>query len=201
MRQFILEIEGSPDDVTDDYNLLVDTMPIDDSPREPQLQASEHFYSGYGISDSSRVFLHLADQTVFHAFSRTHRLAKKRDRNTILPRDRAVIEIATFLTWYSEDRFAGILIDTGAVEKSTAGIRQFRALQKEQKTRLDETRAGEARITFGIGEAASLKVASVWTLLSIVKFHIIPANIPFLLSLADLNRARATYNNLLNVII
>ena len=35
MRQFILEIEGSPDNVTNDYNLLVDTMPIDDSPREP----------------------------------------------------------------------------------------------------------------------------------------------------------------------
>ena len=35
MRQFILEIEGSPDDVTDDYNLLVDIILVDDSPREP----------------------------------------------------------------------------------------------------------------------------------------------------------------------
>jgi len=138
---------------------------------------------------------------VFHAFSRTHRLTKQRDRNTISPPDRAVIEITTFFTRYSEDRFTGILIDTGAIEKSTARIRQFRALQKEQKTKLDETRIREARITFSIGEAASLRVASVRILLSVVEFYIIPADIPFLLSLADLDQARTIYNNLLDIII
>jgi len=37
MRQFILKIERSLDDVIDDYNLLVDIILVDDSLREPQL--------------------------------------------------------------------------------------------------------------------------------------------------------------------
>jgi len=104
--------------------------------------------------------------------------------------------MASFITRYSEDKFAGILINTGAASRSTVGLNQFKALRKVQGVNLDIARAGEARITFGIGEAVSIGTAAVRTPLGVVDFHVVPADVPFLLCLADLDCLHTTYNNL-----
>jgi hypothetical protein len=108
--------------------------------------------------------------------------------------------MATFMARYSEDRFAGILIDTGAAIRSTVGLGQFKALQRVQKVELDTERAGEAQVKFGIRESASLGTASVQTPLGTVDFHVVTTDVLFLLSLVDLDRLRATYNNLKDVV-
>ena len=72
--------------------------------------------------------------------------------------------------------------------------------RKVQKVELDTTRAGEARITFGIGEAVSIGTTAIKTPLGTVDFHVVPADVPFLLCLADLDRLRATYNNLKDMV-
>jgi hypothetical protein len=65
---------------------------------------------------------------------------------------------------------------------------------------LDTSRAKEAKVTFGIGQSVSLGTASVRTPLGVVDFHVVPADVPFLLCLANLNRLKATYNNLKDII-
>lgn len=217
MRQFIVEYEGTPSESTTAYENLIDSLPNEDW--TPDNMKSDSMYASFGISDAAEVFLQLAEQTVFHAVSRSFRnsrdglrqpstaqiLLETVSAKTITPPSTdpptsKVIEMATFLTRYSEDRFAGILIDTGAAERSTVGIRQFRAIQSVQKVELDTGRAGEAKVTFGIGQSVSLGTASVQTPLGTVDFHVVPADIPFLLSLADLDRLRAAYNNLKDVV-
>jgi hypothetical protein len=101
---------------------------------------------------------------------------------------------------YSEDKFVGILINTGAALCSIVGQSQFKALRKVQKVDLDTIRAGEAHITFGIGESVSIGTITVETPLGKVDFHVILADMPFLLCLADLNCLRATYNNLKDMV-
>jgi hypothetical protein len=109
------------------YEHLIDSLPIDDLEQyEPR---SDAMYASYGVSDASEVFLQLAKQTVFHAISRNHRNNQvgPRQPNAATPLD-SVAEMATFMARYSEDRFAGILIDTGAAIRSTVGLGQFKAL-------------------------------------------------------------------------
>lgn len=197
MRQFIVDYEGTSAESTMAYESLIDSLPTDNwTPDE-----GNTLYATYGVSDASEVFLQLAKQTVFHAISRSHRNSQGGPRlpKTAMPPN-PTREMATFLARYSEDRFAGILIDTGAAMQSTVGIGQFRALQGVQKVELDTRRAGEAKVTFGIGQSISLGTASVETPLGIVDFHVVPADVPFLLCLADLDRLRATYNNLKDVV-
>ncbi len=69
-----------------------------------------------------------------------------------------------------------------------------------QKVGIDIIRAGEVKVTFGIRESTSLRTANIRTLLGAVDFYIVPINVPFLLYLADLDRLRATYNNLKDII-
>ena len=92
------------------------------------------------------------------------------------------------MTRYSEDKFAGILIDTGAASRSIIRLSQLKALRKVQKVELDITRVGEARITFRIGETVSIGTIIIKTPLGIVNFYVVLINMPFLLCLADLNR-------------
>ncbi len=65
---------------------------------------------------------------------------------------------------------------------------------------LDKRRAGEVQITFGIGGSLSLGIVNVKTLLGFVEFHVVLADMPFLLCLVDIDRLRATYNNLKDVV-
>ncbi len=65
---------------------------------------------------------------------------------------------------------------------------------------LDKRRAGEAQITFGIRGSLSLGIVNVKTPLGFMEFHVVPANMLFLLYLADIDRLRATYDNLKDVV-
>ena len=77
----------------------------------------------------------------------------------------------------------GIMIDTGAAQRSTAGEGQFLALQQIRDIKLNKSRAGEAIIKFGIGQTSSLGTIDVNTPVSQVTFHVVPADVPFLFCL------------------
>jgi hypothetical protein len=102
---------------------------------------------------------------------------------------------------YSTGVFIGILIDTGAAKRSTAGKAQFVALQRHQQVKLDESRAGEASIQFGIGGTTSIGTADVQTPIGMITFHIVFADVPFLLCLDDIDRLKVRFDNLENVLI
>ena len=95
----------------------------------------------------------------------------------------------------------GIMIDTGAAARSTARESQFQALQRIQDVKLNKLRAGEANITFGIGQTSSLRTVDVSTPVGQITFHVVPADIPFLFCLADIDRLRVKFDNLDNVVI
>jgi hypothetical protein len=60
--------------------------------------------------------------------------------------------------------FMGIMIDTGAAKKSTAGHNQFKALQNKDRTiSLDTSTKGQVKVQFGIGNTASIGTAEIAT--------------------------------------
>jgi len=103
---------------------------------------------------------------------------------------------------YTSTVFMGIMIDTSALKKSTAGYGQFQALQNaDQSVRLDTLTKGQVNVQFGIGIATSIGTADVVTPIGKIQFYIVYVDTPFLLCLADMDRLQIYYNNLRNVVI
>ena len=94
-----------------------------------------------------------------------------------LPRNEA------YTTQWTDRFFQGFLIDTGASNKNTGGINQLRALQRLVPVEIDESQAGQSRMTFGAGARDSLGVATVDTPAGKMDFQIVDADIPFLVCL------------------
>lgn len=103
---------------------------------------------------------------------------------------------------YGDDKFLGIAIVTSAAYHSSAGVAQFRALQRlRPDILLDESTRGDVKIRFGLGSSVSIGSAKIRTAIGDVVFHVIPATTPFILSLADMNRLDAYFDNIRNVVV
>lgn len=132
-------------------------------------------------------------------------LKKSPDENSSLvtgpPSEHETVDASIFLSnRYSGGVFRGILIDTGAAHKSTVGKAQFEALSKTTNIKLDTSRAGEAKIRFGIGEANSIGSIDINTPIGVITFHVLDTDTPFLLCIQDMDKAKAYFNNLTNEI-
>jgi hypothetical protein len=103
---------------------------------------------------------------------------------------------------YDSRHFYGVVIDTGASQYSTAGYEQFQALQRTNSSiTLNETTKGQVKVRFGIGSTSSIGSTKVETPIGQVEFHIMTANTPFLLSLADMDKLGVYFNNLTNSLV
>lgn len=104
---------------------------------------------------------------------------------------------------YHSDRFYGIMVDTGASKSSTAGWGQYLAYQQavDATASIDSNTAGAINVQFGIGSTPSIGSLTISTPVGIIEFHIVEADTPFLLCLADLDTLQAYYNNLKNVVV
>lgn len=104
---------------------------------------------------------------------------------------------------YSHEQFQGILIDSGAAEWSTAGYGQFLAYKSAAKgVILDTSTAGTAGIKFGACEPLrSIGSVDVRTPIGDIRFHVVEAMTPFLLSLKDLDRLHVYFDNTRNLLI
>jgi hypothetical protein len=110
-------------------------------------------------------------------------------------------DIQTFIVGgtsrYNNNRFYGIVIDTGAAKYSTARFDQFQALQQtDNSIKLDRTTEGRIKVKFGIGTSSSLGSADIETPIRRIRFYIMPSKTPFLLSLADIDGLKVYFNNL-----
>jgi len=56
--------------------------------------------------------------------------------------------------------------------------------------------ARAVNVQFSIGSTALIRLVAVKTLISLVNFHIVKADTPFLLYLADIDRLQVYYNNI-----
>ena len=93
------------------------------------------------------------------------------------------------------------MIDTGASKKSTAGYGQYLAYRKTRETTINTSKAGAINVQFGIGSTPSIGSITINTLIGNVEFHIVQADTPFLLCLADIDTLKVYYNNLSNVLV
>lgn len=103
---------------------------------------------------------------------------------------------------YGKETFIGIIVDTGAAEISTAGYNQYCAFQEANPglaTDLDTSTT--VTVKFGVGHATSIGSTQVITSLGVVIFHIMKAETPFLLCLADMDKLGVYFNNLQNLVV
>jgi len=91
---------------------------------------------------------------------------------------------------YTPREFYGVIINTSASKKSTAGYRQYLAYKTtiNDNTDIDITQTGAVNIQFGIGLTVLIRLVAVKTLIGLVNFHIVKTDTPFLLCLADMDR-------------
>ena len=91
---------------------------------------------------------------------------------------------------YTPKEFYGVMIDTGASKKSTAGYGQYLAYKAttNENADIDTTQTGAVNVQFGIGSTASIGSVTVKTPIGLVDFHIVKVDTPFLLYLIDIDR-------------
>jgi len=104
---------------------------------------------------------------------------------------------------YTPKEFYGVIIDTGASKKSTAGYRQYLAYKTiiSDNTDINTMQTGAINVQFSISSTASIGSVTVKTLIGLVDFHIIKVDTPFLLCLADMDRLQVYYNNVMDTLI
>ena len=95
-----------------------------------------------------------------------------------------------------KETFYGICIDTGASFHSVAGFDQYFALSKIQNIIIDTSTVGFVHATFGKGSASSIGSINISIPFGVFTFHILHADIPFLLSLHDMDQHGIVFNNL-----
>src|SRR6266702_6101716 len=93
------------------------------------------------------------------------------------------------------------MINTRASKRSTAGYRQYLAYRKTYNTVINTLEAGTINIQFSISSTPSIGSITVNTLVGNIKFHIVKADIPFLLCFIDIDTLKVYYNNFKNVLV
>jgi hypothetical protein len=93
------------------------------------------------------------------------------------------------------------MVDIGASKNSTARYGQYLAYRKINSDNIDTIRVGAINVQFGISSTASIRSIQVKTPIRTVEFHIVKADTPFLLCLADMDTLQVYYNNLRNELV
>lgn len=100
---------------------------------------------------------------------------------------------------YSACTFMGVAIDTCCAHASTCGLEQYKAYCAHVGRVEYIQRQHKERVQFGIGNTMALGTDTchflVNNLLLSVKVYIVDADVPFLLSLADMDRLSLSYDN------
>jgi len=104
---------------------------------------------------------------------------------------------------YTPKEFYGVIINIGASKKSTAGYGQYLAYKTtiDNNTDIDIIYTRAINVQFGISLTALIKLVKVKTPISLVNFHIVKADTPFLLYLADMDKLQVYYNNVTDTLI
>jgi hypothetical protein len=103
---------------------------------------------------------------------------------------------------YISEKFYEVMIDSSASTKSIAEYEQYLAFNKINSIiDLNLFRAETVNVQFEIGSASSIGSLTIDISFEIVKFHVIKTDTSFLLSLADMNRLKVYFNNVINSLI
>jgi hypothetical protein len=217
--QYISEYEGtnpsssyseddSDTDLTDEMEALIVNLPalppIPDNPSNV-----ETFITSFGPVENANAEImttNLANRSLSHFLTNNlhtsmkmthppdpvHTCMKHTDPFTYITTDR-----------YTSEVFYGIMIDSGASTRSTAGYDQYLTFKKgntDPSADLNPAKADAVNVQFEIGSTPSIGSLTIDTPFELVKFHVIKADTPFLLSLADMDRLKVYFNNVENTL-
>ncbi|KAI0998751.1 hypothetical protein K3495_g9443 [Podosphaera aphanis] len=197
IQQFVNEYEGLDPENVGEYEEFINEMNFEDetNTNTSSLHISKVFTTDiFGEVNGEELIKDLERQSTIHAFSRGYGVPPKFE-------DTAGTVDIFLSSRYSTGVFMGIMIDTGASFRSTASHNQYLALKKTHDIELDKSRAGEAKVQFGIGSTTSLGTVDLITPIGKVTFHVVSANAPFLLSIKDMDELRVKLDDLENVLI
>ncbi len=102
---------------------------------------------------------------------------------------------------YDDREFKNILIDHDVANHFSKNIKQFTILQRISKTFLILNKKRIISFRFNIDEIFSIDTINLKISVDVITFHIVLVHISFLLCLADMNRLRLYFNNLINMLI
>ncbi len=102
---------------------------------------------------------------------------------------------------YDDREFKDILIDHDAANFSSEDIEQFTILQRISKTTLILNKKRIISFRFDIDEILFIDIVNLKISVDVITFHIVFVQISFLLCLADMNRLRLYFSNLINMLI
>jgi hypothetical protein len=192
--QYVAKNEGEKEDDTRDeltnlaeeFKALVVKVEGTDITEESDIFVTE---AGHPIeqAQATNIVQKLSDKAV------THALLKDNDSYDYA-------NIKCFVTdRYRPGEFHGVMIDTEAAGKSTAGYNQYTAYEKLfRETPIDTGQEGAVKATFGIGSTTSIGSITISTPIGQCEFYIVNANTPFLLSLTEMDAKKITLNNVQN---
>jgi hypothetical protein len=90
--------------------------------------------------------------------------------------------------------------DYNSTDKRLGLVGQYLVYTRTHAATLDTSRAGLVNVQFGIGSASSIG-STIRTPVGDVEFHVVKADTPCLLCLADMDTLKVYYNNLTNTLI
>ena len=195
--QYIAEYEGKEE--SDQEEELEEEMEAlilsarSPSPDSGSRESSEAFLTSFGNVNGYDIAATLADQSVHHAITGSD-YALNGDTDPF-------IYAKATEGRYTSKKFYGIMIDTGASTRSTAGYGQYLAYKELSNIDIDKSEAGAINVQFGIGSTPSIGSIMVVTPFGDVKFHVVEADTPFLLCLKDMDSLGIYFNNLKNILI
>lgn len=196
-QSFLTRYEGihglSDDEEESDIIQLMAELEFEDEPTGQFYTSEVYFTREFSKINGAETVAVLNDQSTDHALTKSDIFTE------INPEETSAF---TFDDRYGQNIFQGIMPDTGAAGVSTAGESQVKALQKiRPDIQIDHSTSGMHRIRFGKGSATSLGTVNVTTQVGPIRFHVVPANTPFLLCIADMDKLGVKLDNLRNVLV
>lgn len=194
-RQYIAEYEGVQPSDDDDFDLdeAIEALVVSTTANDTDEDA-EQFITSFGTlqpEQATNIALKLAERSTLHAITGQN------------PATMADTDPFTYIstTRYNSTTFYGVMIDTGASQKSTAGYGQYLACKESNRymcTEMNKATAGAVKVQFGIGSTKSIGSVIIDMPIGQAEFHIVEADTPFLLCLKDMDRLGVYFNNLTN---
>ena len=178
--------------------MIIDFNSKDLSQDKQDQDISEAFLISFGLVTNDQALFtttNLANRSFAHAITSARASAKspltEQDPFAYINTDR-----------YTDKELYGIMINTGASRRSTAGYGQYLAYKRLSKdTKIDTAQAGTINVQFGIGSTPSLGSITIDTPIGNVDFYVVQADTPFILCLTDIDSLRTYYNNVTDILI
>ena len=203
---------GAESDEVMDIEEEIEALMIDfESPEDPESEevegVSSTFLTDFGAMNGPEIITtDLINRSFSHCFgphpqSETVALINQPETVPLIKGDinRAWAFVST--ERYTEEKFFGIMIDTGASRYSTIGYGQFLAYNKITETVINLTKSGAVHVQFDIRSISFIKFIIITTSIDQAEFHVVKIDTFFLLCLADLDRLNVYYNNINDTLI